>query len=216
MSILSCACPKPSALTAITAVSCAFKIDQTVRLAFVRNHTASLFPVSSNAITALASWTANKALTNSNKHIISPLFSNPQLPQSEALEEGGNDNTTVNGIPLYMGEGFVKFTGQFRNLEPAIADQLRLLSCESEASAAGAALLGAYFINRAGNIFHKLDGDDEPLPIEIYNFRTSSRGTEGFAKDDILNFSFYMDGNWDSGLSRTLRSTLDFNPLTQL
>jgi hypothetical protein len=76
--------------------------------------------------------------------------------------------------------------------------------------------LGVYAFNRQGNLFSKLDGSGDILPIGIYNFRISTRGTEGYNQDDKLNFSFYLDDDWDSGLTEHKASTFDFNPLTQL
>ena len=216
MGILTCACPKPTALTAITAVTCGFKLEQIVRMAFVRYTETPYFVEGVNAIEDLASWTAAKGETDGTKHVISPLFSNLVIPPSEALEEGGNDNTTVNGVPVYLGEGVVQVTGFFRNLPPAVKDELELLSCESDASAAGSAQLGAYLINRAGDIFNKEDATPDPYPLEIFNFRLGTRGTEGFAKDDITPFSFYLPAGWDTGLVVEKRATLDFNPLTQI
>ncbi len=218
---LLCACPKAASLTAISSPTCSFKMEQVVRLSLVRYSETVYFDSDAgtpNPITALASWTAAKAETDDNKHIISPLFSNLVIPSSEALEEGGNDNTTVNGIPVYLGEGVVQVTGFFRNLEPTLKDELNELVCESDASATGTPQLGAYFVNRAGNIFHKTESalPNDPLPVGIYNFRLGTRGTEGFAKDDIIPFSFYLDADWDDSLAVTKRTALDFNPLTQL
>lgn len=215
MGILTCACPKPAEIQTIDAPSCNFKIEQLVRLALVRDPETANFD-SIAPITALASWTALLSATDDTKHVVTPLFSNGVIPNSEALEEGGNDNTTVNGIPIYFGEGVVQVTGFFRNLEPAIKTQLKALSCESATSASGVPEIGAFMFNRAGDIFHKEDSTPDPLPIGIYNFRVGTRGTEGYAKDDIIPFSFYLDAEWDTGLVRTARADLDFNPLTQL
>lgn len=218
--LLEC-CPKAAALTQPSDPTCNFKIEQVVKLALTRNVGNVYFDSDAGTpvlITALSDWQGGKAETDDLKIITTPLFAGLTIPSSEAIEEGGNDNTTVNGIPIYLGEGVVQVSGFFRNLEPAIKTQLELLACESNASASGTPQIGVYMFNRAGNIFHSSEvaSPNDPIPIGIYNFRLGTRGTEGFAKDDIIPFTFYFDGDWDNNLAYTKRTDLDFNPLTQI
>lgn len=206
-------CPKPAAITSIPKPTCPFKIEQIVGMALQRTQAvgASTFKEPTSSITDLATWTLLLAALASTKVTVTPLFANFVIPPSEGQEEGGNDNSTFGGIPIDLGEGAVKVTGEFRNLEPAIKAALDKLRVESQASL-GVSQLSAFLFNRDGEIFHSKDGAD-PVGLPIYNFRVASRGSEGLKKDDKIPFSFYLPEGWDANLAV---STPEFNPLTQL
>lgn len=210
---MRCVCPKAAAITAIPAADCPLKLDQIVRLGFQRIQpgNASTFPAATAEITDIASWDALKTAVGGTKIQFSPYFDSLVIPQSEGLEEGGNDNSTAFGIPIDLGEGAVKVTGQFRNLPVAVKKALDAYRCESQ-SALGQAALGIYAINQYGEIIHNVNGTD-PVAIPIYNFRLSSRGSEGFNASDKIGFSFYLPAGWDNDLAVTKP---DFNALLEL
>lgn len=212
-------CPLGPSLTAIPQPSCAFKLDQIVRLAFQRRQPDSSPPFASLAdIQTLSKWTTLMNASDSTKIIISPLFAGMVIPSSEAQTTGGNDNSTINGVPDYNGEGSVTVTGQFKNLPPITKRALDLLSQESLSSATGNSNLTVDFFNRDGYVFAEnpyVSGNPSTKyrGVPIFNFRVSSLGSEGFNAPNIHTFSFSMNATWADYL---VSIKPNFDPLIDL
>lgn len=200
-------CPLPNELEDIPAASCAVQFDQIVRIAFQRRQSGAA-SFTSTSIKLLATWTPLLAATDITKVVMSPIFAELVIPQSEALTTGGNDNTTFNGIPNYNGEGSVTVTAQRTNLESAVKKALKEMTKYSLASSVGASELTAYLINRNGEIIH-----NNYKGFPIYNFGISSVGSEGFnsPNKNALRFTFAPDWDDDSLMVKPA-----FDPLTEL
>lgn len=204
-------CPKPAALTAIPAQDCPFKFDQILRLKFQRNTPDAPF-TTTNPITTKAAWDALIAAVDSDKIVLSPIVMGVEIPQSEAQTEGGNDNSTPFGMEVYLGEGAITVTGQMRNLKPEVKAALKKLSAESDASL-GVAQLRVFMVNKNKQIIHeKGQAVGDAWGIPIYNFRVSSMGSTGLNSDNITQFSFTLQPDWDENLE--MSAPTDFNPLT--
>lgn len=202
-------CTLPAALGDITQPECEFNFEQIVRLLFQRRQpSATPSFATDTAFKALATWTPLLAATDDTKIVASPLFAGMTFPPSEGLFEGGNDNTTISGVEIYKGEGQVKVTGTFTGLSPAIAEELRSFSRESQASL-GVSNLTVYMPNRLGEVVH----DNAYHGVPIYNFRLSSVGSEGYGAKNKHTFSFSLPGDWDKNIGMTKPT---FNPLTDL
>lgn len=199
-------CPKPTALTAIPDNGCGMKFDQIVRLALQRTQDPASFD-GTTLITAEANWDTLIAASGNTKIVKTPIFADLVIPSSEAAEEGGNDNSTVGGVPQYLGENPVKVTGVFRNLLSATKLQLDKLAGESLASN-GVSQIWIYAFNRHGKLISK--GNDG---IPIYNFRLGTFGSEGYQQDNKCPFSFWLPADWDASVVMT---SLAFNPLTAI
>lgn len=200
-------CPKPASIASIPDQTCGVNFDQVVRMALQRRDQAS-FDEGMNPITAVATWTPLLAAADDTKVQFTPIMYNVTIPHSEALTEGGNDNSTIHGIEDYNGQGFVKVEFMFKALGKDVAKALRDLTVESIADA-GITDLVAYFVNRHGDLIHNnLKGFD------IYNLEISSVGSEGFNKKNTYRASFSMSGEWDNDFVITPAASLDFNPVT--
>jgi hypothetical protein len=158
---------------------------------------------------AQATWTPLLAASNDTKIIISPYVSNFVIPRGEVLKEGGNDNTTLNGIPRLNGLSAVSCTGELQDIESAVAEALRALASES-AIMAGLTNLWMYMFNRFGQIITDIDSTNCP-GIPVYNVCAGDTGTEGLNKSNINNLTFDLAPGW----SRKVKMfTPSFNPLT--
>jgi hypothetical protein len=213
-------CPLPAALTAIPAVTCPFKFDQIVRIAFQRRQPVATPPFATLAdLQTLLEWTTFKAAVDDTKIVVSPIFASLVIPQSEGLTTGGNDNTTFNGVREYNGEGAVTVTGQFKNLPPVSKRAMDLLSQESLASSVGVSNLTIYMINKDGYVFsvNPVDGAGAAttnyVGVPVYNFRIASTGSEGFNAPNINGFSFDLPANWADYIT-SVKPT--FDPLTEI
>lgn len=197
-------CPPPTALADIPANTCPVQFDQIVRFAIQRSGQASFTAVT---IKVVATWTPLLAADDNTKVVLTPLFAEMVLPQSTALTAGGNDNTTVNGIPDYNGEGFVSVTGQIRGLSAAQAEALRSYTSESISNSIGGSNLEIIFINRYGTFIV-----DATHGFKVYNFRLSSVGSEGLNAKNKHQFGFDLAPGWDKGA--VMIKPTDFDPLT--
>lgn len=206
-------CPLPATLTKIKQPSCPFILDQIVRTAFQRRQAAAPF-ATATTIQTLSNWDTFLAATDATKIVLSPIFAGGSVPPSEPLTQGGNDNTTFNGIRLYQGEGFVTMSGVFNNLPQETKRDMDLLTQESLASSVGVSNLTIYFFNKNGEGFAN---SGKPAAgywgVPGYNFRISSVGGGGFNQQNTNNWSIDLPGNWSDYLVSFLPT---FDPLTQL
>lgn len=201
-------CPLPAALTVIPAFNCGIQFDQIVKIAFQRRQDGDPSFDETDLITAKASWDPLLAAVGATKVVVSPVFTGFTIPASEPLVQGGNDNSTFNGIPEYNGEGSVTPAGQFKNVPVNVLNAMDSLSQESLASSVGKSNLTAFFITKDGMIIHN-NGKGFP----IYNFRVGTTGSEGFNAKNIAPFSFSLDPYWDR---TAVVSDPAFDPLTEL
>jgi hypothetical protein len=213
-------CPLPAALTPIPGVTCNFNFDQIVKSAFQRRQPAAPGPFTTlAAIQTLANWTTFKAAVDSTKVVTTPIFTNTEIPPSEPLTQGGNDNTTFAGIREYNGEGSVTATAQFKGLPPAVKRAMDLLSQESLASAVGVSNLTWYPINWVGILFaeNPVDGAGASTTIyrgiPVYNFRVSSPGGGQLNSKNITNVSWDLAPNWADYIAAIKPA---FDPLTEI
>lgn len=201
-------CPPPASLAAVPAQDCPERFDQIVRFAFQRIQDTPSFTETS--IMLQATWTDLMAETDDTKLILSPLIPNVVIPPGEVLKEGGNDNTTINGIPKLAGRGFVPVTAQLQDTKAAVRAALRALVAES-ALIPGFTNLWAYGINRFGQVIYEKSSAN-CLGIKIYNLYVGDTGTEGLNKSNINNLTFDLEPGW-SDATATIKPTA-FNPLT--
>jgi hypothetical protein len=200
-------CPLPEAILNIDRPDCPFKMDQIVALIFQRRQAAAPF-ASADEMKSLAAWAPLFLATDRTKAVITPIITSWTFPPSEALVQGGNDNTTFNGIREYNGEGSVTAEGQMKNLEPRIKKQIMSIVPFGLSSAVGVSDLTVYFVNKDGVIFHN---DLQGFPV--YNARVGSRGSEGFNSPDTNAIGLDLAPNWDNELASV---NPDFNPLIEL
>jgi hypothetical protein len=122
-------CPPPTALATIPTQACPERFDQIVRFFFQRKQSTASF--TTTTIKTSATWTPLLAATDSTKVIGSPQIPNVVIPAGEIAKEGGNDNTTINGIPRLLGLNHVGVTANLLDANSAVRAALRGLASES-------------------------------------------------------------------------------------
>jgi hypothetical protein len=200
---LNCLCPLPSALPTVGNSTCAFDIDQVIRLAFQMPQDSAPF-ADATAIATQSNWTSLLSAVDATKMLVSPFTVDVTIPASEGAFEGGDDNSTVDGLPLYKGENTVTVEGMFKSVAPSVLKQLKELSCFS-LSQVGSSKLTVFLLTGKNEVVSM----DDFKGITINNFRIGSRGSEGYRASDMISFSFNMTGYWDDTIDKT---TLNFNP----
>jgi hypothetical protein len=199
-------CPPPTALATIPSQACPEVWDQIVKFAFQRKQATPSF--TSTTIKVAATWTPLLTASDSTKVVITPYIAGVVIPPGEVLKEGGNDNSTINGIPRITGLGFVPVTAQPQSLQATVRAALQALGSESSLSP-GFTNLWVYFFNRFGQIIANADGSG----FDAYNVMAGDAGTEGFAKLNTMNFGFDLAGGWSKN-ANIYTPTAPFNPLS--
>lgn len=203
----SCTCPTPAAIGTIGAFTCGENLGQIQKIIFQRRQTVKPF-------TALlppdekASWTPLFASVNSTKVQITPFFENFIIPQVEAITEGGDDNTTLDGNAIVVGASQIRATGNFRSLPASILKALKAYNCEPD--------LTVYLVNEFSKIIGKsIDGTPENFEgIPITEFFIGDGGNDGKNTQDKTAFGFNLRYGWRDTLYQVIPS--DFDPRFQL
>lgn len=198
-SIICETCPLPAEISDITANDCPISWDQIQKVVLFRKAAESdiLWFATAADLALEAKWDALIADSGDGKIVIGPFFNNLVFPQSEALESGGNDNTTINGIPLFNGLGSVNITGDIKGASSELIRDLDTYTCESLAEQ-GVTNLRCMFIARGGRVIYTTSKTDSVVPrgFEMYNLIVSDVGSEGLNAKNMNNISWYHPGYW--------------------
>lgn len=210
---LVCTCP--TVLPNLSDVTCPSDMDQVVKIAFQLKQASAPFNTVDGAITAANSWNILAAKSDATKIVYSPATANVVIPSSEGVFAGEDSNESVNGVGYYLGETLVKVTGELHSVPQEVVNALDELSCYSDATLGQSNLTAFLFLRRikgTSRVVAKAGtsaGDYEGF--EIFNFRISSVGSEGYNSKDKYMFSFTMLA--DEFRAKELVS-LAFNPLS--
>lgn len=191
-------CPKPEELTDVPAQDCPVDFDQIIMAIFQRNNAAAIFTPAT--ILLLATWTPLLTAEDDTKVVATPKFAELVIPQSAALTQGGNDNTTVAGIPYYTGEGTVEVTAQIPSMSADVKKALKDLSPESIVNMLGKTGLTVFFVNRFGQIIANKRGDADITGFDCFNVRFSTVGSEGFNSKNKNQMGIGLADGWDDNV----------------
>jgi hypothetical protein len=208
---LICSCE--SVLPNLVDVTCPQDLDQIVKIAFQLKQSSAPFD-SGDSIDEVNSWNALLAASDATKIVLSPATANVTIPSSEGNFAAEDSNESVNGVGYYLGENIVKVTGEIHSPSQAVIDALDSLSCYSDASLGSSKLTAFLFLRRIKGVSRvvakgtSVAGEYEGF--EIFNFRVSSLGSEGYNSKTKYMFSFTMQSDEWKGMEVV---NLDFNPL---
>ncbi len=205
----SCACPGLSELAAIPAFTCGENLGQIQKIIFQRRQ-ATGSPTFATLILpqTLANWTALLTETDDTKVVATPLFENFIIPAVEAITEGGDDNTTLNGVPLVVGASTISVTGNFRSIPAAILRALKAYNCEPN--------LTVFFVNEFDKIIGRstTSASTDFRGIPISEFFIGDGGNEGKNTQDKTMFRFNLNYGWRDNLKFV--TPTDFSALFDL
>lgn len=210
--MITCKCPAEAKLTTIPAVTCTESFGQIQKVAFQRlvsSGTKNSF-TSTNAITALASWTTFMAAADSTKIVVSPFIQAPTNEPGAARTFGGG-NETPNGVEEIIGREPSAFTGVLRRIPQNVIKIMKELQCDSWADN-----LGVYLFDENGNIEAIQDESVNTTfyPIPIRSLFISDKGHGGLEAPDSNNIQWSFLPNYSDNLKIVVPT--DFNPLTDL
>jgi len=197
--IICTTCPLPAEISDITANDCPVNWDQIQKTILFRKAAESgvSWFADAAALDVEANWDTLIAAAGDDKIVISPYFSNITFPTSESLEAGGNDNTTINGIPLFNGLGSVNITADLKGAPSVIMRELDTYTCESLAEQ-GVTNLRCMYIARGGKVVYTTSATDAVTPrgFEMYNFVVSDVSSDGLNSKNVNQISWYHPGYW--------------------
>lgn len=199
----NCNCPEPSALTEIPSENCGVNMDQIQRIGYQRTQTDA--PFDATTVLTLSAWQDFMDATDDTKIVVSPLIGgDPIIEPGAAITSGGNDNSTLNGIPQFDGVEPSAFSTKFNSLSAAQEAAFKKLMCETN--------MTVYFFLQGGKIATKKVSADVS-GFSIQSLFISDRGNAGFGTKDTFNHSFGLLPGWSDNL---VIYTPSFNPLTEL
>lgn len=198
-----CTCPLPTSIGAIPAFTCGEDFGQIQKIYFQRRQASAPF-ADVTAAGTLANWTAFFAASDATKVVATPFFDSFQIPGSEAITEGGDDNTTLDGTPVVIGATNPRATGSFRSLPGSIFAALQLLNCEPN--------LTAYFINEFEKIIGYSANGTTVEGFTSTNFFIGDKSILGKNTQDKYAFGFGMRSGWASKVK--VVTPVDFLPRT--
>jgi hypothetical protein len=208
---LICECPLGTLPNQID-LTCATDLDQIVRIAFQKPQATPSFETATPIIDA-DTWTALLAASDDTKVVLSPATANVVIPSSEAVYVGENSNESINGLGYYLGEQNLRVTGEIHSASQAVIGALSELSCFSDVTLGASQLTAYFFIRRIKGVSRVIaKGSDvagDYVGFQIFNFRVSSVGSEGYQTKSKYMFSFDMQP--DEWAQMELIST-EFNP----
>ena len=201
-------CTRPTALTAISAFSCALHFGQIVALLIQRGQTTPSFATEAELQT-LAKWTALLAAVGGTKVIKTPEFAGFVLPGSEPQYADENSNNSIDGTGTFTGFNSIKPTGKFVGIPSDIKSQLELIQGESAPGLNPGTTM--FPITGDGRIIYDLDDNGIIRGIPFVNFYVGSLSSQGFKANNENAFGLTLVGDWDRNVQITKPS---FNPRT--
>jgi hypothetical protein len=194
-----CVCPPPEALPSISAFTCGEDFGQIQKFIFQRRLSANIATLTAAAL--LATWTALLAETDVEKVTVTPFFENFVLPPVEALTEGGDDNTTLDGVARVVGRTTPTGTGNFASLPSSIYEELEVYNCEQD--------LTVYMINEFSQIIGYSANGTTFHGIPVTNFFIGDKGLNGKNTVDKNMFRVSFRAGWSKKLKRVTGTDFD-------
>ena len=201
-------CPPGAYLGGIVPTTCPIKWDQTQKLVFGRKF-ADRFANAGAFISQMAWYSLLNITVNDSRLVITPYVSGLTIPATTVLTKGGNDNTTIDGVPEVNGIGFATVKFQLKNISAETADELRLLGTESMIQP-GVSNIVAYFLQTSDAVvWNKTSTGDKYDGFEIFNLVVTDIGNEGLNTNTMYDVQFDMKGGWSQYWGYQV---LPFNP----
>ena len=194
-----CVCPPAAAIPAITPFTCGEDFGQIQKFIFQRRSAAVIATLVAAA--TLATWTALLAETDENKVVSTPFFENFVLPPVEAITEGGDDNTTLDGVARVVGQSTPTGTGNFASLPSATFEQLEQYNCEAD--------LTVFMINEFSQIIGYSANGTTFAGIPVTNFFIGDKGLNGKNTVDKNMFRVSFRAGWSKKLKRVTGTDFD-------
>ncbi len=200
-------CPPGPYLGGIVPTNCPIKWDQTQKLVFGRKSPGRF--ANAGAFIDQTTWQNLLNAMNDTRLVITPYVSNLTIPATTVLTKGGNDNTTIDGVPEINGISFATVKFQLKNVSAETAQELRLIGTESMIQP-GVSNIVAYFLQtNDAVVWDKTASGTLFNGFEVFNLVVTDLGNEGLNTNTMYDIQFDMKGGWSQYWGYQV---LPFNP----
>jgi hypothetical protein len=193
-------CPLAPELTDIPSFDCPENFDQVEKIVLFREQAESgldWFGTETDLQTE-ADWDVLLAKTDAEKIMMPPFINNVVIPQSEEQTEGRNDNTTIGGIELYLGESFTKVTGDLKGAPSDVKRAMKKLTQYSLAETGLSNLKGMLLLRNNRVLFTYTEADQTiPRGFYVFNMSISDTGSEGLNAKNVNGVRWAFECGWD-------------------
>lgn len=210
---LNCGCPEGAHLADLVIPDCKEGLGQIQKVIIQRINGSAGVPNKLTDPTKKASYTPMLSAADGTKMIITPYIQNPTSEPGAARVFGGG-NQTLGGVEIVVGRESSTFNAIMYEESQAVIAVMKSYMCEN---------VGVYLIDDGGNIgcITETTGSDSSQatvykPIPIGKLFIGDKKLGGFEEPDSNTIEWSFFPNWSDKLSIVKRSTLDFNPLTDL
>lgn len=208
MSLISC--PPGTALPSAANPTCPVQWDQIVKILWRRiSGRATL-----TTVTVLTSAAVSPLLSaaDATKLVVSPYIANIIIPVQEPIKSGGNDNTTIDGIPRFEGLPFVPITGAYiENADPAVMDTLRV-ALATESSLNGDSNIEGFLVTRFGKVVAINPSSTTLYGLKMHNIIIGDVASDGLNKTNRYPISWDFPPEFSVGAKQY--TPTDYNART--
>jgi hypothetical protein len=194
-------CPLPAAITDIPAFLCGEDFGQIQKIVFQRRQSVPTFATLA-AAQLLAAWTPLLAAIDDTKAQTTPFFENFVIPGVTAITEGGDDNTTLDGVAVVTGRSTPLATGNFRSLPADIFTAIEKYNGEPN--------LTVFFINEYEKVIGHSENGTTFEGIPITEFFIGDKDASGKNTNSKNLFQFALRAGWTKKVK--FMTPTDFNP----
>ena len=206
---LNCGCPLGAHLADLEIEECKESMGQLQKVFFQRRYkTAGTLNTIQDPLKK-ASWTTLLSAADGSKVTVSPYIQNPTT-EAGASRTFGSGNQVLGGIPIVLGREATTFTGTIYQENQKVIAQMKGYQCED---------IAVWLVDENGNIGCLADDLNDPTtyyPIPIQSFFVGDKTLGGYEEPDSNVISWSFIPNWSDKFVILQRSSLDFNPLTDI
>lgn len=191
--------------------TCAFDIGQVIKLG-VQKQQAAGSPTFANlaAAESQSNWQTLLDADDETKIVITPITENLVIPPSDAILEGGDDNSTFDGMPIALGGSSPRATGMIASITPAIRRALKKIICVQTLDTP----VTLFYITKNGIFVQYTEiGEVDIVGVPAYAFFVGDPGIEGKNTRNKTPISFSLAYGWADNL---VKIEPDFDVLTEL
>jgi len=183
-------CPIPTAIasTVTTLNPCRSDVGQIQKLIFWRRGNTIASVATAEVV---GTWTTLLSAADATKAIPSPFIGNVELPNSEAREFGGG-NETRDGAAIIKGSQNVPFSGVFYMEAQTVIAAMKQLECES---------LDVLFVNESNQIIYSTTSTFSGFQIINNTLYVSDKSIGGYDVPDQNMIKFSLAPNWSDTLA---------------
>lgn len=187
-------CPPPAHLNGIAATTCPQKWGQIQKIAFGRSYEDRF--ANMGAFIGENIWEALLAVTNDSKLVVSPYFAGMQFPVAAPITQGGNDNTTINGVTDLQGGQMIVVPFVLTNQSSQTMREFRELAAETMIQP-GFSNIEAYLFNDNNSVIYDEGASGDLFNgFKIYNLYIPDVASNGLNSNNTYNCQFELPFGW--------------------